>query len=91
MQFVGVVIDDKQFILIIGAEAQMYDFDGIHQTFPPKGKWREGDAAIGICDGGPANFSVLYDMDAKTFGPFALSKIGGLGTYIPNTRYPEMH
>ena len=65
----GVVIDDKKFMLIIGAEAQMYDFNGIYQNFPPKGKWREGDAAIGICDGGPANFSVLYDLNAKTFRP----------------------
>ena len=88
LQFIGVIIDGKKDILIIGAEAQMYDFGSIYQNFSPKGKWREVGSAIGICDGGPANFSVLYDVDAKKFGEFALSKIGGVGTYIPTTKFP---
>lgn len=91
LQFAGVIIDGKQSILIVGAEAQMYDFSGVTPVYPPKGKWRDDTRAVGICDGGPSNFSVLYDVEAKTFGPFALSKIGGLGTYIPTTRFRELH
>lgn len=71
-QYAGIIIDGRKMILVVAAPRYFIDFDGRHdmEMFADI-HWHEHP--IGACDGGPDDFTVLYDLQDKQFGKFEFS------------------
>jgi hypothetical protein len=68
-QYAGVVQNGRKKILVVAAPIYVFDFDGRHDLVLPQ-DLQAKFFARGVCDGGPSQFSVLYDPASATYGEF---------------------
>jgi hypothetical protein len=72
-QYAGITIKGRRRILVIAAPISHVDFDGPHIDFDVQNSAWRSTRPLGICDGGPNQFSTQYDPEIGAFEDFTFS------------------
>ena len=72
-QYAGVTVNGHRRILIIAAPISHVDSDGARIDFEIQNSAWRSTRPLGVCDGGPNQFSALYDPATGNFGEFIFS------------------
>jgi hypothetical protein len=72
-QYAGITVKGRKRILIIAAPISHVDFDGRHIDFDVQNSAWRAARPLGVCDGGPNQFSAQYDPQTGTFEEFTFS------------------
>ena len=72
-QYAGIAVQGRRRILVIAAPISHVDFDGPHTDFDVRNPSWRSTRPLGICDGGPNQFSTQYDPAARVFEDFTFS------------------
>jgi hypothetical protein len=72
-QYAGVTVKGRRRILVIAAPISHVDSDGAHVDFEVQNASWRSTRPLGVCDGGPNQFSTLYDPATGSFTEFTFS------------------